>query len=1038
MYPLWNFFLERRAFTILTMVALLVSGIWALIAMPKESFPEVEVPIGVVSTVLPGATAADVERLVTDKLEPSVRNVPGIDKVTSSSRQGVSVITAQFLASADIETAIQDLRNAIEGAKRELPSDAEAPTVTKVDFQNEPILMIGIGSDLTPETLTTLGEDLKDDLISLPGVSNVSVSGTRARQVSIIVHKDALASHGLSVGQIVAALSSANASAPSGTITIDDIEYPVQFKGDITQVEDIANTPIKTQTGEVRVRDIADVIDGFEKTSTISRLALQGEESTFAMTLYVYKSAGGNILSVTEGVKDRLAELEDSILRGSDAIVTYDAGEEVRKSISELTEAGLVTVTLVMLVLFVTIGLREAVVSALSIPFSFTIAFLGMWATGNSINFISLFALIIAIGILVDSGIVVVEAIHTNRENGMDKVDAAKKAVRQYSWPLIAGTMTTVAVFVPLFFLSGIIGEFIQGIPFTIIVVLLASIVVSLGFVPLLALWILKHEESPLAIYREKLWVTIAEWYRGKMLWFFERRRAQRWFFIFLAFSFIAALALPVTGLLKVSMFPPADQDFIYVEVELPQASTLGQTDKIAREVERVLVTNPFVSSYLTTVGAPSVFNQNGGGSSGKLANITVNLDPDRSKKDTSIDIAEALRRDLAHIRGGKITVTEASGGPPSGAPIVAKIWSDDTGLLSLTTEELERLMENTEGTRSISSSLSNDGTELQINVDRAKAQEYGLSALDVALTLRAAIAGVEATKIRVGGDDLEVRVTFDLNPDYVQPEETAIANADAIARVPIATSRGMVPLGSLITITANRTSSSIEHENGMRIGTVSAYVDEGANAVEITNLIRAEVEKIELPEGTRITFGGEDEEIQRTFTEMLVALVAGMVFMFTILVLEFNAFRTTLRLLLAIPLSLTGVLFGLFIMGQPLSFTAFLGIIALGGVIINHGILLLDVLYKLHKEHGESDPKQLVLDAATVRIRPIILTTITTVIGMIPLTLVSAMWAPLAFTIAFGLLYGTLLTLVLIPILSFRRLAKEFTRKAASRTSAQ
>lgn len=1029
MYSLWNFFLERRAFTILVMVALLISGGWALIAMPKESFPEVEVPIGVVSTVLPGATAADVERLVTDKLEPSVRNVAGIDKVTSSSRQGVSVITAQFLASADIETAIQDLRNAIESAKRDLPSDAEAPVVTKVDFQNEPILMIGIGSDLAPETLTKLGSDLKDDLISLPGVSNVSVSGTRSREVSIIVRKDALASHGLSVGQIVAALSTANASAPSGTITIDGIEYPVQFKGDVTDVETIANTPIKTQTGEVRISDIADVIDGFEKTSTISRLALKGEEATFAMTVNVYKSAGGNILSVTEGVKERLVKLEDSLLRGSDAIVVYDAGEEVRKSISELTEAGIVTVTLVMLVLFITIGLREAIVSALSIPFSFTIAFLGMWATGNSINFISLFALIIAIGILVDSGIVVVEAIHTNRENGMNKMDAARRAIHQYAWPLIAGTMTTVAVFIPLFFLSGIIGEFVQGIPFTIIVVLLASIIVSLGFVPLIALGLLKHEESSLAVYREHLWVSIATWYRTKMAALFESRRAQRLFFAFLTFSFIAAIALPVTGFLKVSMFPAADQDFFYIEVELPQASTIAQTDKVTREVESVIAKNQFVASYLTTIGTPSAFNENPGGSSGKLANITVNLDPDRSNKDTSIKIAEEMRRDLADIRGGKITVTEASGGPPSGAPIVVKIWTDDTGTLALTTESIERLVENTEGTRSISSSLSNDGTELQINIDRAKAQEYGLSASDVAMTLRTAIAGLEATKVRIEGDDVAVRVTFDLNPNYVQPEDTAIANADAIARVPIATARGTVPLGALVTMTANRTSAAIEHENGMRIGTVSAYVEEGANAVEVTNTIRTEAEKLELPEGARITFGGEDEEIQRTFTEMLIALLAGMILMFAILVLEFNAYRTTLRLLLAIPLSLTGVLIGLFIMGQPLSFTAFLGIIALGGVIINHGILLLDVLYKLHKEHEGADPRQLVLDAATVRIRPIILTTITTVIGMIPLTLVSAMWAPLAFTIAFGLLYGTLLTLVLIPTLSYRRLAKEFSK---------
>lgn len=1030
MHSLWNFFLERRAFTVLTMVALLAVGTWAIIAMPKESTPEVVVPIGVVTTVLPGATAADVERLVTDKLEPAVRNVANIDKVTSSSVQGVSVITAQFQTRADMQTAIQDLRTAVEQSKRELPSDAESPTVTKVDFQNQPILMIGISSDLAPETLTQLGEDLKDELTSVEGVSKVEVSGTRAREVTVIVRKDALATYGLSVGQVIAALSQANASVPSGTLTVDGITYPVQFKGDITRVDDIANVPIKTPSDEIKVSDIADVIDGFEKTSTLSRLAIKGEEPSYALTLNVYKSSGGNILSVSKRVEDRLEEIKGTTLKGSQAVVVYDAAEEVRTSISDLTDAGRDTVILVMIVLFITIGLREAIVSALSIPFSFMIAFLGMWATGNTINFISLFSLIIAIGILVDSGIVVVEAIHTNREKGLDKMEAARKAIRQYAWPLIAGTITTVAVFFPLFFLSGIIGEFIKSIPFTIIMVLLASIVVALGFVPLIALGLLKHEESKLAVARERLWENISHWYREKMSAFFDSRRLQRFFMWFLGLSFVLAVALPVTGLLKVSMFPASDQDFFYVEIELPQASTLSQTDAVTKQVEAVIARNPFVSSYLTTIGSGSAFNQSGASSGGKIANITVNLNKERGKKNTSIDIAAQLRRDLAPIQGGKITVNEASGGPPSGAPIVVKIWSNDSGPLALATEQVERLVEQTQGTRDITSTLSSDGTELDIAVDREKAGEYGLTASDIASTLRAAIAGIEATKIRVEGDDLKVRVVYDLNSNYVQPEDTNLADAHAISRIPVATSRGIVPLGSFITITANRTSTAIAHENGQRVGSVSAYVVEGANAVEVTNAVRAGAEKLELPNGVRLTYGGDDEEIKKTFSEMLVALVAGMVLMFAILVLEFNAFRTTLRLLLAIPLSLTGVLLGLFIAGQPLSFTAFLGIIALGGVIINHGILLLDVLNHLRAEHADVDPKALVLDAATTRIRPILLTTITTVIGMIPLVFVSAMWAPLAFTIAFGLLYGTLLTLVLIPLLSFRREVKVQKRK--------
>lgn len=1025
MYPLWNFFLTRRAFTILAMAAFLAAGVFALSAMPKESSPEVVVPIGIVSTPLPGATAADVERLVTDKLEPAVRNVPNIDKVTSSSVQGASIITAQFLATADIETAIQDLRNAVEGAKRDLPSDAESPTVTKVDFQNQPVLMVGVSSELAPETLLKLGQDLKDDLQSLDGVSRVEVAGVRGREISIVLHADALARHNLRVQQVLGALSGANASAPAGVLTINDIEYPVQFKGDITDAADVGLVPVKTASGEVLIRDIASVIDGFERTASISRLAEQGRDASYAMTINVYKSSGANILTVTENVKDRLEELKGDLLTGSTAVVVYDAGDEVRRSISELTYAGRDTIILVMIVLVIAIGWRESIVAALSIPLSFVIAFLGMWVTGNTVNFISLFSLVIAIGILVDSGIVVVEAIHTNRERGMEKLPAAQDAVRRYGWPLIAGTMTTVAVFVPLFFLSGIIGEFIQSIPFTIIAVLLASILVSLGFVPLIALALLKHSDSPFAARREKVWEEIAARYRAWMRTLFASKRYQRFFFAFVALSFVGAIALPVSGALKSVLFPPADIDFFYVEIELPQASTLGQTDEVAREVERIIAGNPDVASYLTTIGGGSVFaNGMAGGSSGngKLANITVNLQKEREA--TSIDIAEGIRRDLAPLQGMKgatITVMDNLGGPPSGAPIVVKIWSDSLDELAVATEMIERIIEETPGTRDISSSLSNDGTEIQVSVNRDKANEYGLSAADVAGSLRAAVAGMEATKVRIDGDDVAVRVMLDLNPEFVRPEEANFADTDAIARIPITTTRGTVPLGTFVEMTAARTSASISHEDGVRIGSVSAYVNEGVNAIEVTDAVRTKADALELPGGVRFTYGGDDEEIQRTFTEMLVALIAGLVLMFAILVLEFNAFRTTLRLLLAIPLSLTGVLIGLFIMGQALSFSAFLGIIALGGVLINHGILLLDVLQKMRDTSPGRTPEEVVLDASTARIRPILLTTITTVVGMIPLTFVSEMWAPLAFTIAFGLLYGTLLTLVLIPLLSYR-----------------
>ena len=1026
MYGIWNFFLSRRAFTILTMVALLVGGGYALNAMPKESNPEVVVPIGVVSTILPGATAADVERLITDKLEPAVRNVADIDEVTSSSRPGFSSITAQFIASADIDTAIEDLRTAVEGARRDLPSDAEVPTVTKVDFQDQPILILGVGTELAPETLTKLGEDLKDDLISVNGVSRVEVSGTFDRQISVIVHKELLTKHNVRVEQVINALRSSNASAPAGTITIEGIDYPIQFEGDITDVEAVRSIPLSTPTGEVTISDIATVIDGFKEASTLSRIKVNGEDSQFALSLFIYKSSGGSILTASDNVKERLTELEDTLLAGSSAVITFDAAEEVGNSISDLTAAGLQTVGLVMLVLFIAIGLKDAIVAALAIPFSFMIAFLGMFATGNTINFVSLFALIIAIGILVDSGIVVVEGIHTNRAKGLDRYAAARKVLKDFAWPLIAGTMTTVAVFVPLFFLSGIIGEFVKSIPFTVVVVLLASIVVALGFIPSIALHFIKGAESPLAIKRDRLWEKVGHWYRGKMHRLFNKRSLQWAFYGFLTISFIGAFILPISGALKVVMFPSSDADFFFIEIELPQATTLLETDAVARQVEVIAEETPFLESLTTTVGATNAFNSNGGGSGTKFANITVNLEEERGGM-TSLEITDLLRERYADLDFGKasVSVFDVEGGPPSGAPIVVKIWSNDTDKLAFATEMVERVLEDTPGTRDISSSLSNDGTELQIGIDRERANEYGLSTADVASTLRAAVAGTEATKVRIDGEDVEVRVMFDLNPDFTGPADVAVATAEEIRTIPISTVRGVVPLGSLTTITADRTSAVIRHEDGRRIGNVSSYLAEGANAIEVTNAVREAAEELELPEGVTLTFGGEDEEIQRTFTEMLVALISGLVLMFTILVLEFDTFRKPLRLLSAIPLSLTGVLWGLWIAGQPLSFTAFLGIIALAGVMINHGILLLDAMNKREAAEPDLSAEDLVLDAAQSRVRPIILTTITTVIGMIPLVFVDAFWAPLAFTIAFGLLYGTILTLVFIPLLSFRAKVK-------------
>ena len=499
MHSLWLFFLRKREFSVLLMLALIGLGVYAVILIPKESAPEVIVPIGIVTTVYPGASASDIEELVTNKLEDSIENVDGLDKLTSTSRDGISMVTAEFNATADIDKSIQNLKDAVDKAKGDLPTDALDPTVTEVNFADQPIDVFAISSDLSPAAFTALGEKLKTEFKSVSGVSKVIVTGTRPRQIQVIVKEEALRAYGLGINAVTSAITQGNLSLPVGVVETAGIEYSIRFEGKLETADEIMNLPVGTKAGvPVYIRDIATVNDSVDKELTISRVSVAGKPSEASMTLSIYKKSGMDVTKVTAGTLAKLDELKqpNQLLHDSQTLVVFDQGEQVRKDLTDLIEAGGETVLLVILCLLLTIGWRESVVAALSIPLSFTIAFIGLYASGNTINFISLFALILAVGILVDSGIVITEAIHTRMRKFSDATTAAENAIREYAWPLIAGTMTTIAVFAPLFFLSGVIGKFIAGIPFTIIFVLLASIFVALGMVPLIAIYLTSNSHS--------------------------------------------------------------------------------------------------------------------------------------------------------------------------------------------------------------------------------------------------------------------------------------------------------------------------------------------------------------------------------------------------------------------------------------------------------------------------------------------------------------------------------------------------------------
>lgn len=1027
MHGVWNFFIERRQFTMLVIASLVIAGLAAVAVIKKESSPAVKIPIATVVTTLRGASPEDVAKLVTKEIEKQVGTVSNIDTLTSSSQQGVSAVVAQFNASADLDKSLQDVKDAVERAKPSLPRDADEPRVSRVSFASQPILMYSLSGGLPPAEFNQLGRDVEDALERVSGVSDVQIAGARPRQTQIVVRREALASYGISIADVVGSISAANASIPVGSITTNNVQYAIDFHGSLDDPSELSGVVVTVRNGApVYLSDVADIVDGIAAPTSLARVSVNGSPAEAAINLLIYKQDDANITTTATAVKTALEKLQtaDGPLSGITVLKTFDQGAQVAKDLRELTQTGIETVILVMLILFLTIGWRESLVAGLSVPLSFVIAFVGLYVSNNSLNVVSLFSLILAIGILVDSGIVITEAIHTRLKKFGNPEVAAKEAIREYAWPLIAGTMTTIAVFIPLFFISGIVGQFIKSIPFTLVFVLLASLVVALGFVPPIAIMFTKREMNKLEAMQEHWNERANQWYRAWLTGILADKKFQRWFLRWIGLAFVLILLLPMFGFIGTIFFPGSNGDYVYLDIETQSATPLEQTDLAARAVEETLYANPDVESFATTVGASSIFSGGGigGGSGGtKYANITINLAPHEERSKSSAKILAEITASLSGFTTFTVHGYEEQGGPPSGAPVLIKFKGEDLGDLSIAADKGEAILRDIAGTRDIIASNRDDGTSLTLMIDRAKAAQVGLTAAQIAGTLRAAVSGSIATTIVKNDTDIDVLVLTNLNPSWKEPADNSKTTLAAIENYSITTPRGQVLLGSLISSAPRPASATISREDQKNIVTISSYLTGSATAVGVSNEFLKRIGEEELPEGVVVSVGGETEDVNQSFAEMFIALIGGMVLMLAILVLEFNSFRYAGYLLMLIPLSLIGVLGGLALTHSPISFPSLLGVIALAGVIINHAIILVDAMVVRMKDHQGRTLSEVVVDAAASRLRPIVLTTITTVIGMVPLSMATGLWGPLAFSIMFGLSFAMVLTLILTPILIYR-----------------
>lgn len=1082
---MWDFFIRNNKFAYLFLVVLLGIGSYSLISIPKESAPEVVIPVGVVSVAYPGTPATDMESLVTNEVERGLTSLENVKKVTSTSREGFSSVVVEFEASADLDASIQDLKDEVDGIKQKLPDNAEDPTVSEVSFVDQPIMTIVLSANLSDFEFTSLAKEIEREVETVSGVSRVDLQGVRDREVAIIVDQTALSRYNLSLSEIINAIRTANQTFPIGQIVNDGISYNVAFEGDIPDSSYIEDIGVATRNSQpVYVRDIGVVEDGLAPAASLSRLSIAGEPSKNAITINVYKQSGGDITKITAAVNEKISSLEEpgALLDGIEAATVLDSGRDIKKDLVRLSTSGLQTVTLVILLLIVAIGWREGLLAGTAIPLSFLFGFIGLYFSGNTINFLSLFSLILGIGILVDSAIVMVEGINRKMKDHptIDKKQAAIETVHEFATPLISGTLTTVSMFAGLFIVSGVIGQFIASIPFTLIFLLFASLFVALAILPLIAASFLHRQTtSKLEEKQVKYAHRLETWYRGKLYPYVNDEGKQRRFLALLFAGLILALSLAVNvfaGLIaaplvyalslktyrlqkkyswsnfkralvwypsalvvigfsffivgqifptynpvQVTFFDQSDIDYAIIELENQEGTTKELTDIGIRRVEELLYDEPEIVSFTTTVGSGNQFAS--GGTGEKFANIFINLDPDRDR--TSTEIVDDLRGQTTALSELKVTVSELSDGPPTGAAIIMKFLGEDLTTLTRLANEAAEIFKSIPGTVNVETSTNNNSTEFVMELDRAKTTALGLDPLTVSQIARAAVFGTKATALTTIDEDIDVVVKLNVNnSDTVTSDTSNVTTINALEQILIPTQTGSVPLASLVQTSLRESSSVISHEGGDRVVMVTADVSPTANAREVQAEVSERIEsELTIPDGIILsTGGGETDESNQAFLEMFVALIVGVALMVGVLVLQFNSYLHMRYVLSILPYSLIGILGGLAITGNSLSFPSLMGFIALSGIVVNNAILLIDMMNKMRKRNPEKDIHEVVLDAASNRLRPILLTTITTVIGMIPLTYAGDLWAPLAYAVMFGLVFSVVITLVLIPILYTRK----------------
>ena len=1002
--------IRNARLTISVMLFLMLSGTLAYISIPKEAEPDIQIPIIYVSLGYDGISAEDSERLLLRPMETALKSIQGIKQMTATAYQGGGNVLLEFQAGADLDKALTDVRNQVADARRELPDGADEPSVNEVNISEFPVLVVTLSGDVPERVLATAARTLRDRIEEVPGVLDAALQGVRDDLVEVIIDPAKLSSYNLQLDMLIGGFGANNRLIAAGSMEGAEGRYAIKVPSLIETIEDLADLPIVANGNAiVRTRDLAEIRPTLRDAESVTRL-----DGNPAVAIEVSKRSGANLIETVDQVKLITAALQDQLPPGVVVSFSQDKSTSIRQLLGDLQNSVLTAVILVFIIILYALSIRSSILIGLAIPASFLMGILALQMGGLTINLVVLFSLILAVGMLVDDAIIVVEYAERRMSEGMEKRQAFAEASHKMAGPVIASTMTRIAAFSPLLFWPGIVGEFMKYMPITLIATLSASMLYALIFVPTLGAIIAKPFKEPPA-HKD-----------GAYMWLVGRAIRHPVIVLFLALGTLVAVPYTYAQIGKgVEFFPNVEPDYGLLYVKARGNLSIDEKDALVQQAEARILGWPGISTVYTRVGS------GGGAGNSAPADVigTIQYEfVDWRERKPANDILADLRVAMQGIPGVDIEVSVPAAGPSSGKAIQIRLSADDPAGLNDAAKAIATQLATIADVTDIDNGLPLPGVDWELQIDRGEAARYGVSPSALGSVVQLVTTGLRLSDFRPAGSDDAVDIVLRLPQDQ--------RTISALDQLRIETSQGSVPISNFVTRVAAPTSGNLIRIDTSRTVTIQAGIREGVQAQPVRDAVTAMLDNIFVTQGLteagfRWSMAGEDQEQAEAGAFLAKAFGAAIFMIFVVLLAQFNRFISVGLVLSAVVMSTIGVFLGLMIMGQPFGVVmSGIGVIALAGVVVNNNIVLI-ATYDQLRDDG-MNKIEAILETCRERSRPVVLTALTAIFGVLPIafglnlelmnheTTIGApstqWWISLSSAIVFGLAFATVLTLIVTP----------------------